>query len=148
MAIYQPKVKPQLQKPKPHLPRTDFLWRYRKRHACHEKIQRRQISPSSSPSFRYEGAESVTPAMQIEPAVPKAPRLPRKDAAAPNQSQFVAKLPRTSMEVPKASRRPRKDPAVRRQASADIYTETVTPATKRSSGAKSVSSSPSFRGHL
>ena len=24
MAIYQPKVKPQLQKPKPHLPRTEF----------------------------------------------------------------------------------------------------------------------------
>ena len=26
MAIFQPKVKPQLQKPRPHLPRTGFIW--------------------------------------------------------------------------------------------------------------------------
>ena len=31
MAIYQPKVKPQLQKPKPHLPRTEFLTYLRSR---------------------------------------------------------------------------------------------------------------------
>ena len=117
------------------------------------KIQRRQIRPNSSPSFRGHlwrypkyhachanrawGAESVTPATQ--------------DPAAPNPTQFVAKLPRTSMAVPKVPRLPRKsslrcwkchacharssgaksDP-IRRQASADIYggTQSTTPATQ------------------
>ena len=56
------------------------LWRYRKYHACHAN--------------RARGAESVTPATQ--------------DPAAPNPTQLVAKIPRTSMAVPKVPRLPRK----------------------------------------
>ena len=60
------------------LPRTSM--KVLKAHACHAN--------------RAGGAESVTPATQ--------------KAAAPNQSQFVAKLPRTSIEIPKVPRLPRK----------------------------------------
>ena len=63
----------------PRLPRKSSL-RYRKCHACHAKdrgatsvLLRRQASADI-----YGGTESTTPATQIEPEVPKAPRLPRK----------------------------------------------------------------------
>ena len=59
----------------PRLPR-----KCRKCHACHAKdrgatsvLLRRQASADL-----YGGTESTTPATQIEPEVPKAPRLPRK----------------------------------------------------------------------
>ena len=74
------------------------LWRYCKCHACHTK--------------RAWGAESVTPATQ--------------KAAASNQSLFVAKLPLTPMEILQVPGLPRKKP--RRQISPFL--------------------SPSFRWHL
>ena len=63
----------------PRLPRKSRLG-LRKCHACHAKdrgatsvLLRRQASADI-----YGGTESTTPATQIEPDVPKAPRLPRK----------------------------------------------------------------------
>ena len=97
-------------------------------HACHAR------------SCGAKGTESFTPATQVEPEVPKVPHLPRKDAAAPNQSQFVAKLPRTSMEVPKVSRLPRKSSLRCRKCHAcheKMQQRQIRP-----------NSSPSFRGHL
>ena len=97
--------------PVPRLPRKSSL-RCRKCHAWHAKdrgatsvLLRRQASADI-----YGGTESTTPATQIQPEVPKVPRLPRKG-------------PRRHIS-----------PTVllRRQASADIYggTESTTPATR------------------
>ena len=117
------------------------------------KMQRRQFDPvrRQDSADIYGGAESITPATQIEPDVLQASRLPRKM----QRRQFdpvrrQASL--TSMLVQKVSRLPcrsslmcckchacmprkmqrRQFDRIRRQASADIYggAESTTPATQ------------------
>ena len=103
------------------------------------KVQRRQFDPvrRQASADIYGGAESTTPATQIEPDVLKVSRLPRKvqrrqfdpvrrQASADIYGGAESTMPATQIEpdVLKASRLPRKmqrrqfDP-VRRQASAD-----------------------------
>ena len=167
-----------------HLSRKSSL-RYRKCHACHAKRRGATGDPGcrQASADLYEGLESATPVTQIEPEVPKVPRLSRKtprrhrwpgmspsfrwplwrprkchtchanrawgtesatpvtqNAAAPEVTRDVAKLPLTSMKVSKVPHLSRKsslryrkchachakrrgatgDPGCR-QASADLY---------------------------
>ena len=71
------------------------------------KMQRRQFDPvrRQASADIYGGAESTTPATQIEPDVLQVCHVKCNGA---NSTQFVAKLPLTSMVVQKVPRLPRK----------------------------------------
>ena len=114
------------------------------------KMQRRQFDPvrRQDSADIYGGAESITPATQIEPDVLQASRLPRKM----QRRQFDPVCRQASLMVQKVSRLPcrsslmcckchacmprkmqrRQFDRIRRRASADIYggAESTTPATQ------------------
>ena len=120
-----PKVKPQLQKPKPHLPRTEFLCRCWKYHTCH--ANRAWVPESATPATQKAAAPNQHLFVAKLPRtrqcrywkkcdtchanrawVPESATPATQKAAAPNQHLFVAKLPQTSMQVLKVPHLPRK----------------------------------------
>ena len=88
------------------------LWRYCKCHASHSHAKSRGVK--SVPVRRQASADiygdtaSATAATQIEPDHAESVTPATQKAAASNQSLFVAKLPRTSMEILQVPRLPHK----------------------------------------